>query len=217
MAADLMKQFEGRYGLPIFEGYGLSETSPVASFNRIQKPPRPGSIGLPIYGVEMKVVDEEDHELRPGEMGEIVIRGHNVMKGYYKRPGPTAVAMRGGWFHTGDLGRMDKDGYFYIVDRKKDLIKYKGYSVFPREVEDVLYEHPAVKVAAVVGIPDEESGEIPKAFIVLKDGAETTEEKLIEFVRKRIASFKRIRAVEFRDELPMTLVGKVLKKDLRET
>jgi long-chain acyl-CoA synthetase len=137
------------------------------------------------------------------------------MKGYWNDPEETAAVLKDGWLYTGDYAKRDEDGYFYIVDRKKDLIKYKGYSVFPREVEDVIYEHSAVKVAAVVGVPDEESGEMPKAFIVLKEGAETTEDEMIEFVRERVAPYKRIRAVEFRDELPMTLVGKVLKKNLR--
>ncbi len=216
LAVDLMKQFEERYGLPIFEGYGLSETSPVASFNRIQKPPRPGSIGLPIYGVEMKVVDEEDHVLPPGEMGEIVIRGHNVMKGYYKRPGPTAVAMRGGWFHTGDLGRTDEDGYFYIMGRKKDFLIRGGLNIYAREVETALLAHPAVAEAAVVGIPDEVMGEEIKAFVVLEQEETVDPEDLIEYARKHMAAYKYPRHIEFRTELPKDAAGKVIKRLLKE-
>jgi long-chain acyl-CoA synthetase len=140
-----MSAFQERYGLPIYEGYGLSETSPVASFNATDRPPKPGSIGLPVYGVQMRIVDEDDRGLPAGAVGEIIIRGHNVMKGYYKRPGPTAEAMRGGWFHTGDLAYVDDQGYFYIVDRKKDMIKRGGLNIYPREVEDVLNAHPARK------------------------------------------------------------------------
>lgn len=216
LAVDLMKQFERRYGLPIFEGYGLSETSPVASFNRIRKPPRPGSIGLPIYGVEMKVVDEKDQELPPGEVGEIVIRGHNVMKGYYKRPGPSAEAMRGGWFHTGDLGRIDKDGYFYIAGRKKDFLIRGGLNIYAREVERALLAHPAVAEAAVVGIADEVMGEEIKAFVVLEQDETVDPEDLIEYARKRMAAYKYPRHIEFRAALPKDAAGRVIKRLLRE-
>jgi long-chain acyl-CoA synthetase len=216
LAVDLMKQFEERYGLPIFEGYGLSETSPVASFNRIQKPPRPGSIGLPIYGVEMKVVDEGERDLPPGEVGEIVIRGHNVMKGYYKRPGPTAEVMRGGWFHTGDLGRMDEDGYFYIVGRKKDFIIRGGLNIYAREVERVLLAHPAVAEVAVLGIPDEVMGEEIKAFVVLEQDETVDPEDLIEYARKRMAAYKYPRYIEFRAELPKDAAGRVIKRLLKD-
>jgi long-chain acyl-CoA synthetase len=213
---DLMRAFEKRYGLPIFEGYGLSETSPVASFNPTDRPPRPGSIGQPIYGVQMRIVDEDDRELPPGKVGEIVIRGHNVMKGYYKRPALTAEAMRGGWFHTGDLGRRDEEGYFYIVGRKKDLIKRGGLNIYPREVEDVLLAHPAVAEAAVVGIPDEVMGEEIKAFIVLEPDEVVDAEELIEYARSRMAAYKYPRYIEFRTELPKDAAGKVLKRQLKE-
>jgi len=216
LAVDLMKQFEERYGLPIFEGYGLSETSPVASFNLPEKRPRPGSIGQPIYGVQMKIFDEEDRELPPGEVGEIVIRGHNVMKGYYKRPGPTAEAMRGGWFHTGDLGRVDDDGYFYVVGRKKDFLIRGGLNIYAREVESVLLAHPAVSEAAVVGIPDEVMGEEIKAFVVLEQEEAVDAEDLIEYARKRIAAYKYPRYIEFRTELPKDATGRVIKRLLKE-
>lgn len=217
LSVDLMHAFEKRYGLPIFEGYGLSETSPVASFNPTDKPPRPGSIGQPIYGVQMRIVDENDRELPPGRVGEIVIRGHNVMKGYYKRPALTAEAMRGGWFHTGDLGRKDEEGYFYIVGRKKDLIKRGGLNIYPREVEDVLLAHPAVAEAAVIGIPDEVMGEEIKAFIVLEPDEAVDAEDLIEYARSRMAAYKYPRYIEFRTELPKDAAGKILKRQLKET
>ncbi len=225
LPVDLMHQFEERYGLPIFEGYGLSETSPVASFNipRLAqrdglpgRPPRPGSIGQPIYGVEMKVFDQHDHELPPGEVGEIVIRGHNVMKGYYKRPGATAEAMRNGWFHTGDLARMDEDSYFYIVGRKKDFLIRGGLNIYAREVESVLLGHPAVAEVAVVGIPDEVMGEEIKAFVVLEQDMPTDPEDLIEYARKRMAAYKYPRHIELRAELPKDATGRVIKRLLRE-
>jgi long-chain acyl-CoA synthetase len=214
LPGDLMRAFQERYGLPIYEGYGLSETSPVASFNATDQPPRPGSIGLPIYGVQMRVVDEDDRQLAPGAVGEIIIRGHNVMKGYYKRPGPTAEAMRGGWFHTGDLAYVDDQGYFYIVDRKKDMIKRGGLNIYPREVEDVLNAHPAVAEAAVVGIPDEVMGEEIKAFIVLNPEETVDAEELVEYARERMAAYKYPRYIEIRAELPKDAAGKVLKRQL---
>jgi len=216
LAVDLMEQFTERYGLPIFEGYGLSETSPVASFNLPDDPPSPGSIGRSIYGVQMKIFDEDDHELPPGEVGEIVMRGHNVMKGYYKRPGPTAEAMRSGWFHTGDLGRCDEGGYFYVVDRKKDLIIRGGLNIYPREVERVLLAHPAVSRVAVVGVPDEVMGEEIKAFVVVEQDEAVDAEDLIEYARRRMAGYKYPRHIEFRSELPDDATGKVLKRQLKE-
>jgi len=218
---EVQNKFMELTGGVLVEGYGLTEASPVTHANPLDptlETVKIGSIGLTWPDTEAKIMHEASGVELPVDMvGELAIRGPQVMKGYWNDPEETAAVLKDGWLYTGDYAKQDEDGYFYIVDRKKDLIKYKGYSVFPREVEDVLYEHPAVKVAAVVGIPDEESGEMPKAFIVLKDGAEATEEELIEFIKERVAPYKRIRAVEFRDELPMTLVGKVLKKDLRET
>jgi long-chain acyl-CoA synthetase len=217
---EVQKKFMELTGGVLVEGYGLTEASPVTHANPLDdtlETVKIGSIGLTWPDTEAKIMHEASGvELPVGMVGELAIKGPQVMKGYWKDPEETAVVLKNGWLYTGDYAKRDEDGYFYIVDRKKDLIKYKGYSVFPREIEDVIYEHPAVKVAAVVGIPDEESGEMPKAFIVLKEGTEATEEELIEFVRERVAPYKRVRAVEFREELPMTLVGKVLKKDLRE-
>lgn len=218
---DVQKRFMNITGGVLIEGYGLSEASPVTHVS----PPDPtmktvkiGSIGLALPDTEAKIVDAETgvKSLPAGELGELVVRGPQVMEGYWRIPEETENTLRGGWLHTGDIARMDEDGYVYIVDRKKDLIKFKGYSVYPREVEDVLYEHPAVKLCAVVGKPDPIAGEVPKAFIVRKDGVNATEEEIIEFIEEKVASYKKVREVEFRASLPMTSVGKVLRKKLRE-
>jgi len=205
----------------LVEGYGLTESSPVTHCNPLDKSlktVRVGSIGLPWPDTDAKIMDIEtgQTELPVGETGELAVKGPQVMKGYWKIEEESASVLRDGWLYTGDIGRMDKDGYFYITDRKKDLIKYKGYSVYPREIEDVLYEHPAVKLCAVVGKPDPVASEIPKAFVVLKDGATATEEEIKEFVNEKVAPYKAIRELEFRKELPMTLVGKVLRRVLQE-
>jgi long-chain acyl-CoA synthetase len=216
LPVELMQQFEERYGLPIFEGYGLSETSPVVSFNPTDKPPRPGSIGQPIYGVQVKIFDEQDQELPLGEVGEIVVRGHNVMKAYYKRPSATAEAMRGGWFHTGDLGRMDEAGYLYVVGRTRDFLIRGGLNIYAREVESVLLAHPGVSEVAVVGIPDEVMGEEIKAYVVLEQEEAVDAEDLIEYARKRMAAYKYPRYIEFRTELPKDTTGRVIKRLLRD-
>ena len=169
MPEEVMRKFEDKFGCKVLEGYGLSETSPVASFNHPDKERKPGSIGTPIDGVEMKVVDDDGNEVDQGEVGEIVIKGHNVMKGYWNREEATAEAIKDGWFASGDMAKIDEDGYFFIVDRKKDLIIRGGYNVYPREIEEVLYEHPAVQEAAVIGIPHDELGEEVGAAIVLKE------------------------------------------------
>jgi long-chain acyl-CoA synthetase len=214
MPVELMRGFEEAFGCKVLEGYGLSETSPVASFNHPDRERKPGSIGTPIDGVEMKVVDENDHEVPTGEVGEIVIRGHNVMKGYWNRPDATAEAIRDGWFHSGDLARIDEDGYFFIVDRKKDMIIRGGYNVYPREIEEVLYEHPAVREAAVVGIPHDEYGEEVGAAVALKDGAHATPEELRDYVKGQVAAYKYPRRVWFVDELPKGPTGKILKREI---
>jgi long-chain acyl-CoA synthetase len=205
----------------LVEGYGLTESSPVTHCNpldRTMKTVKIGSIGIPWPDTDAKIVDTEtgEKELAPGEVGELVVKGPQVMKGYWKMHEETVAVLRNGWLYTGDIGRMDEDGYFYITDRKKDLIKYKGYSVYPRELEDVLYEHPAVKLCGVVGKPDPVAGEIPKAFVVLKEGTTATEKEIMDFVNEKVAPYKAIREVEFRKELPMTLVGKVLRRVLQE-
>jgi long-chain acyl-CoA synthetase len=211
----LMHEFETAFGVRILEGYGLSETAPVACFNQVFRPSKPGTVGPPIFACEVRVVDAEDRPLASGAAGEVVIRGHNVMKGYYKRPAETAEALRGGWFHTGDIGVIDADGYLAIVDRIKDLVLRGGMNVYPREIEEVLMTHPAVSLAAVIGVPEERLGEEIKAFIVRKPGASLTEDELIAWCKEQLAAYKYPRYVEFRDALPMGGTGKVLKRELR--
>ena len=218
---DVQKKWMEMTGGVLVEGYGLTESSPVTHCNpldRSMKTVKVGSIGLPWPDTDAKIMDMEtgEKEMELGETGELVVKGPQVMKGYWKMSEESAAVLRDGWLYTGDIGKMDEDGYFYITDRKKDLIKYKGYSVYPREIEDVLYEHPAVKLCAVVGKPDPVAGEIPKAFVVLKDGATATEEEIKKFVNEKVAPYKAIRELEFRKELPMTLVGKVLRRVLQE-
>jgi long-chain acyl-CoA synthetase len=215
MPVELLRAFESTFGVPVLEGYGLSETAPVATFNHMDLPRKVGSIGIAIFGCEVRVVDAEDREVPDGEPGEIVIRGHNVMKGYYNKPEATAQALRGGWFHSGDVAVRDEDGYFFIVDRVKDMIIRGGFNVYPREVEEVLMAHPAVSLAAVVGVPDERCGEEIKAFVIPRPGAHPAEAELIAWCRERMADYKYPRHVELRAELPMTATGKILKRELR--
>lgn len=215
MPIAVMQEFEATFGVRILEGYGLSETSPVASFNHIELPSKPGTVGQPLFGVEIQCVDEHDAPVPQGERGEVVIRGHNVMKGYYKRPKETAEALRGGWFHTGDIGLFDAEGYLSIVDRKKDMILRGGFNVYPRELEEVLMTHPAVSLVAVIGVPHERLGEEVKAVIVRKEGATVTEEEMIEWCKYQFAAYKTPRLIEFRDSLPVGATGKILKRELR--
>jgi long-chain acyl-CoA synthetase len=210
---EVLNQFADRSGVHIIEGYGLSETSPVASFNRPDRPTKPGSIGLPIWGVEMKLVEEDWKDAGDGP-GEIAVRGHCVMKGYYKRPEATAEVMRDGWFKTGDIARRDEDGYYYIIDRSKDMIIRGGFNVYPREVEELLMTHPGVSLAAVVGVPHDSHGEEIKAYVIRVHGSTITEDELIAWAKENVAGYKYPRTVEFRDELPMTATGKILKREL---
>jgi long-chain acyl-CoA synthetase len=214
MPVEVLRGFEQAFGAIVLEGYGLSETSPVSSSNHPDRERKPGSIGTPLEGVEMRVVDEDDEEVAQGEVGEIVIRGHNIMKGYWQRPDATAEAMRGGWFHSGDMARVDEDGYFYIVDRKKDLIIRGGYNVYPREVEEVLYEHPKIREAAVIGVPHDQWGEEIGAAVVLHDGEELPPEEVSAYVKERIAAYKYPRLVWFVEELPKGPTGKILKREI---
>lgn len=212
---ETLRGFERTFGCKVLEGYGLSETSPVASFNHPVRPSKPGSIGTPIWGVEMKVAGEDGAALPAGEVGEILIRGHNVMKGYWNRPDATAQALdERGWLRTGDLARVDEDGYFFIVDRKKDLIIRGGYNIYPREVEEVLYEHPAVLECAVLGIPHTELGEEVCAVVVLKPGESAEPAELQTFVKDRIAAYKYPRQVLLTGELPKSSTGKILKREI---
>ncbi len=214
MPVELMRGFEQAFDCKVLEGYGLSETSPVASFNHPDRERKPGSIGTPIEGIEMKVVDDAGDEVEQGEVGEIAVRGHNVMKGYWKAPDATAEVIRDGWLHTGDMARMDEDGYFFIVDRKKDMIIRGGYNVYPREIEEVLYEHPAVREAAVVGLAHDELGEEIGAAVALKDGAQASADELRDYVKDQVAAYKYPRRVWFVDELPKGPTGKILKREI---
>ncbi len=216
LPVEVIKGFKQRFDVDILEGYGLSETSPVATFNRPDKPTKAGSVGLPIWGVDVRVVDLNDEDVATGEMGEIVIRGHNIMKGYYKRPDATAECMKNGWFHSGDIGLIDEDGYLYITDRVKDMIIRGGFNVYPREIEEVMMTNPAVSLAAVVGVPHDRHGEEIKAYVILKDGAAMTAEEIIDWCKDTMAGYKYPRLVEIRDSLPMTATGKILKRELRE-
>ncbi len=214
MPVEILRGFEEAFGAELLEGYGLSETSPTASSGHPGQLRKPGSIGTPLEQVEMRIVDEGGEEVPTGEVGEIVIRGHNIMKGYWERPDATAEVMRGGWFHSGDMGRVDEDGYFYVVDRKKDMIIRGGYNVYPREVEEVLYEHPDIREAAVVGVPHPEWGEEVGAAVVLQPGAELAPEEISAWVRERIAAYKYPRVVWFLEELPKGPTGKIVKREI---
>jgi long-chain acyl-CoA synthetase len=215
MPVEILHGFEKTFGCVILEGYGLSETSPVASFNHPDAERKPGSIGTPVAGVEMRLVGPDGADVPPGEVGEIAIRGHNVMKGYWGKPEATAEAIPDGWFRTGDLARVDADGYYFIVDRKKELIIRGGYNVYPREIEEVLYEHPGVAEAAVVGIPHDQLGEEVGAAVALKRGATATPEELQAYVKERVAAYKYPRHVWLEAELPKGPTGKILRREVR--
>lgn len=216
MPVEVMKEFQEKFEVRVLEGYGLSETSPLATFNHFEKPSKPGTVGQAIFGVDVRCFDDDDNEVPKGERGEVVIRGTNVMKGYYKRPEATAEAFRNGWFHTGDIGVMDEEGYLSIVDRKKDMILRGGYNIYPRELEEVIMTHPAVSLVAVIGVPDEKMGEEVKAYLVLKDGAELSESEFKEWCKTQFAANKYPRFVEFRDSLPIGNTGKISKLMLRD-
>jgi long-chain acyl-CoA synthetase len=217
LAEDIMRTFEEKFGIEVLEGYGMTETASSCSFNR------PGdrkvlSIGKPLWGVRMRVADSAGHPLPPGRehVGEILIRGHNVMKGYLGRSEATAEALRDGWLHSGDLGYMDEDGFYFIVDRAKDLVIRGGYNVYPREIEEVLYAHPAIGEAAVIGKPDERLGEEVVAVVALHPGASATAEEIIAYTRERLAAYKYPREIRFMAELPKGPSGKILKAALRD-
>jgi long-chain acyl-CoA synthetase len=215
MPVEIMRGFEEKFGCVILEGYGLSETSPVASFNHPDKVRKPGSIGTPVRGVELRLITDDGADVPPGGVGEIAIRGHNVMKGYWRKPAETAAAIQDGWFRTGDLARVDDEGYYFIVDRKKDLIIRGGYNVYPREIEEVLHEHPAVAEVAVIGIAHDELGEEVGAAVVLKPGTSATPDELRSFVRDRVAAYKYPRQVWVVADLPKTATGKILRREVQ--
>ncbi len=216
LPVQVLHDFEGRFKVPIIEGYGMSEGSPVVTFNQMSVGRKPGSIGTPVWGVEVKIVDENDVEVPTGEKGELLYRGHNVMKGYYKRPEANAKTLKGGWLHSGDVARKDEDGFYYIVDRTKDMVIRGGLNVYPREVEEVMIQHEAVSLVAVIGVPDDEMGEEIKACVVLKDGMSVDADTLKAWTKERIAAYKYPRVIEFLDALPMSATGKILKKELRK-
>jgi long-chain acyl-CoA synthetase len=214
MPVALLTNFEQKFNVLVSEGYGLSEASPVTCFNPLDRPRKPGSIGTSILHVENKVQNELGEEVPVGEVGELIVRGPNVMKGYYKMPEETAASIRNGWLHTGDLARMDEDGYFYIVDRKKDIILVGGYNVYPREVEEVIYNHPEIVEAAVLGVPDPNLGEGVKAYVVRKS-PELTEEQLLYYCKEHLAKYKIPTSIEFIEELPKNTTGKILRRALK--
>jgi long-chain acyl-CoA synthetase len=215
LPVEVLRGFEEKFQVAILEGYGLSETSPVVTFNHPHKERKPGSVGTAVWGVEVRVVNENDEDVATGEPGEVIVRGHCVMKGYLNKPEETAEAFRGGWFHTGDIAQFDEDGYLYIVDRVKDMIIRGGFNVYPRELEEVLVTHPDVSLAAVIGVPDDQYGEEIKAFVVPTPEHQIDTDGLIEWSKKHLAAYKYPRYVEVRDTLPMNATGKILKKDLR--
>jgi long-chain acyl-CoA synthetase len=215
LPVQVLTDFEQAFGCIILEGYGLSETSPVASFNHPGRPRKAGSIGTPVEGVEMRVVDPSGAEVAQGEPGEIQIRGHNVMKGYWNLPDETkATISEDGWLSTGDVGRVDEDGYFFIVDRTKDMIIRGGYNVYPREIEEVLYEHPDVAEAAVIGMPHDDLGEEVGAAVALKKNSTVDSDELRDYVKARVAAYKYPRRIWLVDELPKGPTGKVLKREI---
>ncbi len=215
LPVEIVEPFEKRFGGRLLEGYGLTEASPVVSAHRYSGERRLGSVGQPIPGVDVAIVDDDDRPLPVGEVGEVCVRGPNVMLGYYRLPEETARTIRNGWLHTGDMGRLDVDGFLYIVERKKDLIIRGGFNIYPREVEEVLYAHPAVAEAAVVGVRDPLMGEDVLAFVVAKAGTTPTSEELIAFCQGRLAKHKCPKHVRFLDRLPKSPIGKILRKELR--
>ncbi|GAB2973780.1 long-chain-fatty-acid--CoA ligase [Nocardioides montaniterrae] len=215
LPVEIIKQVKDKLGVQILEGYGLSETSPVATFSDPDREPRPGSIGVPIWGVEVKLIEDDWTTVEGADaIGEIAVRGHLVMKGYLNRPEATAEVMKDGWFRTGDLARRDEDGFYYIVDRSKDMIIRGGYNVYPREIEEVLMTHPDVSLAAVIGVPHDSHGEEVKAFVILNQGATVTSAELVAWGKEQMAAYKYPRIVEIVDSLPMTATGKILKREL---
>jgi long-chain acyl-CoA synthetase len=211
--AEVLRKFEETFDCLVIEGYGLSESTCRSTFNPPDERRRPGSCGMAI-GNEMRVVDEEDRDVAPGELGEIVLRGPNILKGYYKNPEATERAFRGGWFHTGDVGYRDPEGFFYIVDRKSDMIIRGGENIYPREIDEVLYRHPAVASAAVIGVPDPLYGEEVAAFVVLKEGAQASAEEVVNFCREHLADYKCPKSVRFVADIPKGPTGKLLKREL---
>ncbi|MBZ4687233.1 MAG: long-chain acyl-CoA synthetase [Clostridia bacterium] len=211
----ILKSFEEKFAVPLVEGYGLSEASPVVTLNPLDGVRKPGSIGLPIPDVEVKLVNDDFEEVEPGEIGELAVKGPNVMQGYFNLPEENEKALIDGWLLTGDMAKQDEDGYYYIVDRKKELVVVSGFNVYPREIEEVILNNPSVKECAVLGVPDEARGEVVKAFVVLEDGKEISEKELKQYLKERLAPYKRPRIIEFRADLPKNATGKIMKRLLK--
>jgi long-chain acyl-CoA synthetase len=216
LPAQILKEFEAKFHIPLIEGYGLSEASPVVTKNPLDGTRKAGSIGLPIAHVEVSIQDDAGRSLGVGEVGEVCVRGGNVMLGYWKQPSETAKAIRNGWLLTGDIGYRDQEGYYYITDRKKDMLLVNGINVYPREIEEILYQFPGVKEAAVIGKPDSRKGEQPVAFVAANDGAVLDERAMLQFVRRKLADYKVPRKVVVVTALPRNATGKILKTALRE-
>lgn len=216
LPVSVAQDFEKKFKVPVHEGYGLTEAAPVCTVNPIHLPPKIGSIGLPIKGVQIRVVDESGSEIPRNQVGELVVKGDNVMKGYYRLPEETAKTIRDGWLFTGDLARQDEEGFFYIVDRKKEMIIVAGENVYPREVEEVLFAHPEIAEAAVVGAPDELRGEVPTAFIRLKENAKAKKRDILNYCKEYLAPYKIPRDIQFVEQFPKNATGKILKKELRQ-
>ena len=216
LPVQVLHDFEARFKVSVLEGYGMSEGSPVVTFNQPSLGTKPGSIGKEVWGVEVKLVDDEGNEVPVGEKGELLYKGHNVMKGYYKKPEANAKTLKDGWLHSGDVAIKDEDGFYFIVDRTKDMIIRGGLNVYPREVEEVMIKHDDVSLVAVIGIPDEKMGEEIKAYVVKESGSSISEEELMAYTKSKLAAYKYPRVVEFIDALPMSATGKILKKELRK-
>jgi len=216
LPVQVLHDFEKRFDVPILEGYGMSEGSPVVTFNQPKVGRKPGSIGTPVWGVEVKLIDDAGNEVPQGEKGELCYRGHNVMKGYFNKPEANKKTIQDGWLHSGDVAIVDEDGFYFIVDRTKDMIIRGGLNVYPREVEEVMIQHDEVSLVAVIGIADEQMGEEIKAYVVKEAGSSLTEDELKAYTKEHIAAYKYPRVIEFIDALPMSATGKILKKELRK-
>jgi long-chain acyl-CoA synthetase len=217
LPVETFRGFEKKFRIPLIEGYGLTEASPVVTINPVRGPRKPGSIGVSLSkSIEVKVVDEKGGALGPDDIGELIVRGPNVMKGYYRQSEATAETVRDGWLYTGDMARFDRDGFFYIAGRKKEMINVRGLNVYPREIEEVLYQHQKIKEAAVIGLPDPHKGEVPKGFVVLKSEEAAAEQEIIHYLRERLAPYKIPKYIEFRSSLPKNTAGKILKRVLLE-
>jgi long-chain acyl-CoA synthetase len=212
----VLHEFEKKYNVEILEGYGMSEGSPIVTFNHRDLGRKPGSVGTPFWGIQVRLLDDNGKEVPVGEKGELCYKGHNVMKGYYKNPAETEKTLKNGWLHSGDIAIKDEDGFYFIVDRTKDMIIRGGLNVYPREVERVMMKHEAISLVAVIGVPDEVMGEEIKAFVVLKPGKSAEPDELIAWTKDKIASYKYPREVEILEALPMSATGKILKKELRK-